>query len=136
MNFKHQYIGRLVPAGLFLVLLVVSCADFFDGKKNSALLTVYLTHGFENDTVRLSVNNEILLDSVITTANVIDSPGVMAQRRIRLGYHTIKLELPEQDMRGSFSLHVAAEVGTVWVEYRRDKKKFRWKADRILVWLI
>ncbi len=136
MNFTTKSIGWSVPAGLVLVVLMVSCAEFFNREKNSALLTVYLSHGFENDAVRLSVDNEILLDSVITTATVTDSPGVMAQKQVSFGYRTIKVELPELDVQDSFSLHVAAKVGTVWVEYRREKKKFRWRADRILVWLI
>ncbi|MEE9464159.1 MAG: hypothetical protein V3W14_01120 [Candidatus Neomarinimicrobiota bacterium] len=136
MKLSDKYIGWTVTAGLFLVLLLVSCAEFFHREENSALLTVYLSHGFENNAVRLSVDNEVILDSVITTATAIDSPGTIAQKRVSFGTHTIKVELPEQVVRDTFTLTIAAEVGTVWVEYRPEKKSFRWKTDRILVWLL
>jgi len=95
-----------------------------------------LSEGFENETVRLSVDKEVLLDSVITTTTATESPVAMAQKRVSFGIHTILVELPEKSMRDSFSLTVAAEVGTVWVEYRPEKKSFRWKVDRLFVWLL
>jgi hypothetical protein len=105
---KYNFI---LIASLFLL---VSCKKETEEKQNSdAWFSVDLQSDFQNDSVRVTVDNNKVLDKRITT-NMSLGLAEIVPCTLTTGTHTIKIEMPEKsiakdstvDLQGDFTFAV------------------------------
>ena len=88
-------LGLLLPASLLFILLLPGCKepagdDFIEG-----LLTIDLTIYYQDDSVRVTLDNSLLYAQVVTT-NDIWSVAKRTQLQIEFGTHHLKVSLVDK----------------------------------------
>ena len=107
--------GALLPVSLLYILLLAGCKepagdDFIEG-----LLTIDLTIHYQDDSVRVTLNDSLLYAQVVTTDYIL-SMAKRTQLLVASGFHRFEIYIVNNDIRAdtTFEMEDTLSIGVIY----------------------
>ena len=108
---------------IVFLFLLIGCSQTDDPKQSDIYLNIELESGFQNDSVIVSLDDNILLEARITTDFSINVAWASGFKKLSKDDHTIQLDIVEFGIYRDFDVITLGDTTTVLFSFDRDNEQ-------------
>ncbi len=107
---------------LFVVLMALvqlNCKESTESSGKNVYVSIDVESAFQNDLVRVQLDNALLLESAVTTDNTISLAWSSGLRRLSGSTHTLLFSIVDQGIHKEFNIGLTNDTTTVVIRFNR-----------------
>jgi hypothetical protein len=109
-------------AALFILFFQTGCKQSTEPTGPDMYVSFELENSFQNDSVRVVVDNTILDDRRITTNAVLSLAWSSGLQRLSRNNHVVRLSVPEYGVQKEYSVGTTNDTSTVLIGFSKETK--------------
>ena len=116
----------LLPA-LLLLMFNADCKHSTEPTAPDIYVSFDVQSTFQNDAVRLALDNKLLLDSPVTTNYSIALAWSSGLKKLSRTMHWLSFSVVDYGVQKSYQVDVTNDTSTVLVDFNKDTKQIRFQ---------
>ena len=114
-------------SALLLLMFNASCKHSTEPTAPDIYVSFDVQSTFQNDAVRLALDNKLLLDSPVTTNYSIALAWSSGLKKLSRTMHWLSFSVVDYGVQKSYQVDVTNDTSTVLVDFNKDTKQIRFQ---------
>jgi hypothetical protein len=110
---------------VFLTMLIsqIACEQTTESISSDIYVNIEIESAFQDDSVKLTLDNNILLEGRVTTDYTISLAWSSGLKKISRSHHTLHFAVVEFGMHGDYSISTVNDTSTVLLRFDKSTKQ-------------